>query len=232
MRGRSPVTVWRPPARAHTLAHTQSNCRVDGSAAWALRAVQRRVGTSRIAFYNPCFRLHGCVLRDARPPPGDRGAPLVPVPPAGRARGIQRRRADRAPRRLGRRPARRDKFRGLRVFRPVSGFPGTSVVANRPTWTSARPTPRTRKASLRLVARRAAVRQPARSPGSGVFGSTLGSPTGVSLRLPRVSRLATTNSDVTARPIIPTHAANPARNREPTVRGASHTRRRRRSTRV
>ena len=127
MRGRSPVTVWRPPARAHTLAHTQSNCRVDGSAAWALRAVQRRVGTSRIAFYNPCFRLHGCVLRDARPPPGDRGAPLVPVPPAGRARGIQRRRADRAPRRLGRRPARRDKFRGLRVFRPVSGFPGTSL---------------------------------------------------------------------------------------------------------
>ena len=54
---------------------------------------------------------------------GRRGAPLVPVPPAGRARGIQRRRADRAPRRLGRRPARRDKFRGLRVFRPVSGFP-------------------------------------------------------------------------------------------------------------
>ena len=183
MRGRSPVTVWRPPARAHTLAHTQSNCRVDGSAAWALRA----------GCPAPRWYIAHCVLQSVlsftrlrivpRRPAAARGPGCSAR--AGAARGARARHTtparDRAPRRLGRRPARRDKFRGLRVFRPVSGFPGTSVVQRRPTWTSARPTPRTRKASLRLVARRAAVRQPARSPESGVFGSTLGSPTGVSL---------------------------------------------------
>ena len=186
MRGRSPVTVWRPPARAHTLAHTQSNCRVDGSAAWALRAVQRRVGTSRIAFYNPCFRLHGCVLRPRRP--------AAPGPGTGVLRSCRcRRRGARArhttpasgPRSAPPRPPPRPTRQISRIARFSPGFRLSRYFAlrlsNRPTWTSARPTPRTRKASLRLVARRAAVRQPARSPGSGVFGSTLGSPTGVSL---------------------------------------------------
>ena len=184
MRGRSPVTVWRPPARAHTLAHTQSNCRVDGSAAWALRAVQRRVGTSRIAFYNPCFRLHGCVLRDR---PGRRPGPGCSAR-AGAARGARARHTTPAsgPRSAPPRPPPRPTRQISRIARFSPGFRLSARyfglrLSNRPTWTSARPTPRTRKASLRLVARRAAVRQPARSPGSGVFGSTLGSPTGVSL---------------------------------------------------
>lgn len=182
MRGRSPVTVWRPPARAHTLAHTQSNCRVDGSAAWALRAVQRRVGTSRIAFYNPCFRLHGCVLRDR----GPRRRPGTGVLRSCRCRPRGAREAYNAGERTALRaasaaaPPDATNFADCAFFARFPAFPVLRL-SNRPTWTSARPTPRTRKASLRLVARRAAVRQPARSPGSGVFGSTLGSPTGVSL---------------------------------------------------
>ena len=232
MRGRSPVTVWRPPARAHTLAHTQSNCRVDGSAAWALRAVQRRVGTSRIAFYNPCFRLHGCVLRDARPP-----GPGTGVLRSCRCRPRGAREAYNAGERTALRAASAAAPPDATNFAEARFSPGFRLSRYFGCPTDRRGRPRDRRLGLvkRACGSSRAERQSGspharRGPGYSVRRSARRQAS--ELSLPRVSRLATTNSDVTARPIIPTHAANPARNREPTVRGASHTRRRRRSTRV
>lgn len=196
MRGRSPVTVWRPPARAHTLAHTQSNCRVDGSAAWALRAVQRRVGTSRIAFYNPCFRLHGCVLRDA---PGRRPGPGCSAR-AGAARGARARHTTPAsgPRSAPPRPPPRPTRQISRNARFSPGFRLSRLPVLRSCPTDRRGRPRDRRLGLvkRACGSSRAERQSGspharRGPGYSVRRSARRQ---ASLSLPRVSRLATTRT--------------------------------------
>lgn len=192
MRGRSPVTVWRPPARAHTLAHTQSKCRVDGSAARALRAVQRRVGTSHCVLQDP-FRLNSvrivrvyCATRTrCRPPAGARARARGRIHTTPARAGTALRAASAAA------PPDATNLWTCAVF--FARFPGPrsrfqpTDVRDRRRDRPPRPPSRlaTRKRKTR-AARRAppsgSPAAPARSPGSGVsVFDALGSPTGVSL---------------------------------------------------
>ena len=199
MRGRSPVTVWRPPARAHTLAHTQSNCRVG-----------RKCSVGPAGCPAPRWYIAHCVLQSVlsftrlriarRPAAARRGTAGWGVLRSCRCRPRGAREAYNAGERTALRaasaaaPPDATNFAECAFF---ARFPAFPVLRLSPTDRRGRPRDRRLGLVKRACGSSRAERQSGspharRGPGYSVRRSARRQASRVSL--PRVSRLATTNS--------------------------------------